>query len=94
MDRNVVQKGGVDLLLACGFVRQPQPQLQPIEGLSSTDNNKVAAAADHDNEDDYLVLSKMAKNTEMLVTACKMLTHVALHQLQMSADRLPKLHTK
>jgi hypothetical protein len=80
IDTKVVQKGGVDLLLACGFVRQtPSPA---SEGLLSTD--KVAAV------EEYLVLSETAEDTETLVTARKMLTHVALHQLHIPPNDLPK----
>jgi hypothetical protein len=55
-----------------------------------TNGVDVLLACGFNLANDVLVLSETAEDTETLVTARKMLTHVAIHQLQLTATELPK----
>jgi hypothetical protein len=69
------KKGGVDILISCGFIRQEEEQeLMMKQG----------------QEESFFVLTEQNEDIEWLVSAQHTLSQVALHQLNCKPEDLPK----
>jgi hypothetical protein len=72
--------GGIDVLLACGFVQETE-----TPGLLSTSSSTSTSSAEQ-----YLVLRPEQEDTSVLILCRRLLTVTATHELGMTADQLPK----
>ena len=81
----VSKKGGINVLVACGF----QLQKAPPKLLESSTSLSLSSSSP--SPDEFLILTEAFEDTDTIVLARQMLHQVAIHQLRCPPDEVPPM---
>ena len=85
----VSKKGGMDVLVACGFQLQKTPP--KLLESSTSFSSSLSSSSSSPSPDEFLILTEAFEDTDTIVLARQMLHQVAIHQLRCPPDEVPPM---